>query len=264
MAKDRHLRRGLGRPRHRGLLRGPRPRRRAPRRRARRRSRRSGAGRSRSTRTRCRRSSSGTAIASRSRWTWPTSPSCDFLFVVRRHAADPLGRRRPLARLDGDRGAAAARGPAGARDEDDGAGGDRRQGASRPRHARPLARRLRLEPGVPRRGQRRARLHEPRPDRRRRLRARGRRGRRRAVRVARGAGRAQRRQLGRDDQARRERVPDDAHLVHQRDRERVRGDGRRRRPGRRGYRARPPARPALPARRHRLRRLVLPQGLARR
>ena len=48
------------------------------------------------------------------------------------------------------------------------------------------------------------------------------------------ADRALRRQLGRDDQARRERRADDAHLVHQRDRERVRGDGRGRRQGRGG------------------------------
>ena len=44
-------------------------------------------------------------------------------------------------------------------------------------------RRLRLEPRVPRRGHRRARLHEPRPDRRRRVRGRGRRPRRRALRA---------------------------------------------------------------------------------
>ena len=73
----------------------------------------------------------------------------------------------------------------------------------------------------------------PDRDRRRRVRARGRRRGRRAVRLARRADRALRRQLGRDDQARRERVPDDADLVHQRDRERLRGDRRRRRRGRR-------------------------------
>ena len=84
-----------------------------------------------------------------------------------------------------------------------------------------------------------------------------------ALRPARDDGRARRRRLGRDDQARRERVPDDAHQLHQRDRERLRGDGRRRGQGRRGRRARPPARPALPARRHRLGRLVLPEGRRR-
>ena len=56
---------------------------------------------------------------------------------------------------------------------------------------------------------------------------------------------------------------DDADLVHQRDRERLRGDRRRRHDGRRGHRPRPPHRPELPARGDRLRRLVLPEGLAR-
>ena len=65
----------------------------------------------------------------------------------------------------------------------------------------------------------------------RRVRRRGRRRGRRALRGDRRADRPRRRELGRDDQARRERLPDDAHLVHQRDRERLRGDrrGRRRR-----------------------------------
>ena len=53
-----------------------------------------------------------------------------------------------------------------------------------PRRARPHQRRLRLESGVPRRGQRRARLHEPGPDRDRRLRGGGRRRRRLALRGA--------------------------------------------------------------------------------
>jgi UDPglucose 6-dehydrogenase len=65
----------------------------------------------------------------------------------------------------------------------------------------------------------------------------------RPLRVDRRADRALRRELGRDDQARRERVPDDPHLVHQRDRERLRGDRRRRRQGGGGHRARPSARP---------------------
>ena len=57
------------------------------------------------------------------------------------------------------------------------------------------------------------------------------------LRDARGADRALRRQLGGDDQAGGERRADDADLVHQRDRERVRGDRRGRREGRRGGRA---------------------------
>ena len=55
----------------------------------------------------------------------------------------------------------------------------------------------------------------------------------------------------------------DAHQLHQRDRERLRARRRRRQRRRRGHRARSPARAALPARGHRLRRLVLPEGLAR-
>ena len=85
----RRLRRGLRRPRHRGLLRRARPRRRRPRRRRRRRSTRSGAARCRSTSRASTSSSSGTASALRSR---PTS--------ARRSRApssstSPSARRRP-------------------------------------------------------------------------------------------------------------------------------------------------------------------------
>ena len=127
------------------------------------------------------------------------------------------------------RGAARARRTAGAGDEVDRAGRHRREGSRRARRARARARRLRLEPRVPLRRKRGQGLHAPGSHRRRRVRA----GRRRcgggAVRAARRADRPLRRELRRDDQARRERVPDDPHLVHQRDRERLRGDGRRRR-----------------------------------
>ena len=52
--------------------------------------------------------------------------------------------------------------------------------------------------------------------------------------------------------------------LHQRDRERLRGwSAPTSSKVARGRRARPPARPALPARRHRLRRQLLPEGLAR-
>ena len=85
----------------------------------------------------------------------------------------------------------------------------------------------------------------------------------RALRRARHRGRADRRPLGRDDQARLERVPRDADQLHQRDRERLRGDGRRRRGGRARDGPRPADRPALPARRDRLRRLLLPEGRLR-
>ena len=122
--------------------------------------------------------------------------------------------------------------------------------------------RLRLEPRVHRRGNRGQGLPPPRPDRRRRVPRRGRRRRRGAARGHRGPGRALRRRLGGDDQAGGQRRADDADLVHQRDRERLRGDRRRRRARRRGHRPRPPDRPELPAGRDRLRRLLLPQGLA--
>ena len=124
-------------------------------------------------------------------------------------------------------------------------------------------RRLRLEPGVHGRGDGGPRLHAARPHRRRRVRRGGRRRGRSAPRRHRRAGRPLRRRVGRDDQAGRERRADDPDLVHQRDRERVRGDRRRRRPGRRGGRARPSDRLELPARRDRLRRQLLPEGLAR-
>ena len=66
-------------------------------------------------------------------------------------------------------------GRADPRDEVDGAGRDGREDPARPRRARARQRRLRLEPGVPRRGHRRARLHASRPDRDRRVRGGGRR-----------------------------------------------------------------------------------------
>ena len=108
-----------------------------------------------------------------------------------------------------------------------------------------------------------ARLHEPRPDRDRRLRGGRRRRCRGPVRRSRLHRRALRRELGRDDQARRERVPDDADQLHQRDRQRLRADGRRRHEGRRGRRPRSPPRAAFPSGWDRLRRLLLPEGLAR-
>ena len=265
MAKIGDLRRRLGRPRHGRLLRGARPRRRRS---------------ATSCRRRSRRSARGEVPfhedglpelleRNRERLTFTLdvgrgSPTASFLFVCvdtpPTYSGDADLSRVWTVSTSCRRSTAAPI----ARDEVDGAGRNRREGAPRPRCARPVARRLRLEPGVPRRGQRRARLHASRPDRRRRVR------RRRTATPSRRSttaidaqDRALRRQLGRDDQARRERVPDDADLVHQRDRQRLRGDRRRRRQGRRGRRPRPPARPAFPARRDRLRRLVLPEGLAR-
>ena len=78
-----------------------------------------------------------------------------------------------------------------------------------------------------------------------------------------GADRAHRRQVGRDGQARLERLPRDEDLVHQRDRERLRGDGRGRRRGRARDGPGRPHRPEVPPGGDRLRRLVLPQGCGR-
>ena len=85
-----------------------------------------------------------------------------------------------------------------------------------------------------------------------------------AVRAARLPGRAHRRRVGGDDQARLERLPRDQDLLHQRDRERLRG-------GRRGRVARSRAGMGLDPRigdsflnaGHRLRRLLLPEGRLR-
>ena len=69
-----------------------------------------------------------------------------------------------------------------------------------------------------------------------------------------------RRRLGRDDQARLECLPRDQDLVHQRDRQRLRGGRRGRHRGRPRDGARPADRLQLPAGRDRLRGVVLPQG----
>ena len=132
-----------------------------------------------------------------------------------------------------------------------------RAALERPR-SRP--RRLRIQPGVPGRRPRDRGLRPSRPDRHRLLRALRRRAGRGSLQGHRGPDRLLRRALGRDDQARLERLPGHAHQLHQRDRQRLRADRRRRRAGRRGDGPRPPNRPALPARGHRLRRQLLPQG----
>ena len=100
----------------------------------------------------------------------------------RRDAADRVRRRRPARRVVGRRRASVR--PAGPpvvvmkSTVPVGTGEHVRERLDAPR---PHERRLRLEPGVPRRGQRRRRLHEPRPPRRRRVRRRRRRPRRRAA-----------------------------------------------------------------------------------
>ena len=93
---------------------------------------------------------------------------------VRRHAADEVRRRRPLARVERRRRPARARRARDPRDEVDGAGRDGGEDSPRSRGARSGRDRVRLEPRVPGRGHGRARLHAPRPDRDRRVRRRGR------------------------------------------------------------------------------------------
>ena len=85
----------------------------------------------------------------------------------------------------------------------------------------------------------------------------------RALRAARSADRAHRRRQRRDDQARRQRLPRDEDLLHQRDRQRLRGDRRKRARGRARRRPRRADRAEVPRGRDRLRRLVLHQGRQR-
>ena len=128
-----------------------------------------------------------------------------------------------------------------------------------PRRTRPG---LRLVPRVPEGGLGRERLPAPgsRGDRRRRRRRVGGRCGGGRLPAPRRGDRPDRRRLGGDDQARRERLPGDQDLVHQRDRERLRGGRRRRHRGRPWHGARQAHRPVLPAAGHGLRGLVLPQG----
>ena len=98
-----------------------------------------------------------------------------------RDAADRVRRRRSPRRMVGHRRAAGR--PAGTADrrhEEHGARRHRRARPRAPRRARADQRRLCLESGVPGGGKRGRRLQEPRPDRRRRVRAGGRGARRRA------------------------------------------------------------------------------------
>ena len=119
---------------------------------------------------------------------------------------------------------------------------------------------LRLLPRVPQGGLGGQGLPAPGPRRRRRRRRLGRRRGRRPLRAARRAARAHRHQERGDGQARLQRVPGHEDLLHQRDRQRLRGDRRRRRRGRQGHGPGRPDRPEVPAGRDRLRRLLLPEG----
>ena len=95
----------------------------------------------------------------------------------------PLGGRRPVPGLERDRRPPRAARAADPRDEVDGAGGHGGEGRHGLDERGLNERRLRLEPGVPGRGNRGARLHAARPDRDRRLRGGGRRRGRRALRA---------------------------------------------------------------------------------
>ena len=180
--------------------------------------------------------------------------------------ADAAGRRRRgrpvLRRGRGARDRSRAGVGRGRRQQVDDAGRLDASGAADPRRvgrrARPGHRRV--EPRVPARGRGRPRLPQPRSHRDRvRRSGRGRAHLRSLPRGAR-AGARHRPGVGRDDQVRVERVPRDEDLVHQRDREPVRGGRRRRARGRARHGLRQAHRLRVPAPRTRLRRFVLPEG----
>ena len=180
-----HLRRRLGRPRDGGLLRRSRARRGDPRRRPGK-DRRAEARRGAVPRAR----HPGAPRAQPRRLTFTLDigdlVDCPFLFVcvdtppTRSGDADLSRVWNVIDALPELPGAPDSR------HEVDGARRDWGEGATRARRARDDERRLRVEPRVPRRGDRRARLHAARPDRDRRRRRGGRRRRRRALRRHRG------------------------------------------------------------------------------
>ena len=148
------------------------------------------------------------------------------------------------------------------RQQVDGAGGldpVRAAGAGRGGNAE-RARHGRVEPGVPPRGPGGPRLPAPRSHRDRLRRPGVGRARLGALPRRARAGARDRPRVGGDDQVRVERVPRDEDLVHQRDRQRVRGGRRRRARGRDRHGLRRAHRLPVPASRPGLRRFVLPEG----
>ena len=105
-SEDRDLRSRLGRPRHGRVLRRARARGRDPRRRAREDRRAAARRRFPSTRRTCLSCSRGTPSGSRYTLDVERHRRLRVPLRLRRHAADLLGRRRPVARLDGRRRAA--------------------------------------------------------------------------------------------------------------------------------------------------------------
>ena len=172
-----------------------------------------------------------------------------------RHPVDLLGRCRPVCGPRRDRCDARLRSPRD-RDEVDGPGRHRQGDPAGTRAHREGRLRLRLVPGVPQGGRRAGGLPSPRPRRRRRRRRLGRRCRRRALRAGWSARRAHRHPQRGDDQARLQRLPRDQDLLHQRDRQRLRGDRLRRPRGRARHGPRPAHRRAFPAARYWIRRLL--------
>ncbi len=178
---------------------------------------------------------------------------------LRRHPADPLRRRRPLAGPLGGRGAGRRRRPR-AGDEEHRAGRDGRGDQARPQRGL-----ICLLPRVPQGGQRGPGL-PPSGQGRDRSRPRGRAGTRhgrRPVPAARGRAGRDRRHQRRDDQAGVERLPRGEDLLRQRDRQRLRGGWRRRARRRPRGRPRRPDRPEVPPGRPGLGRLLLQQGRLR-
>ena len=179
--------------------------------------------------------------------------------LLRGHAADLFGRRGSLAGSGGRVAAAGDGGHALVMKSTVPAGTGQRDPA---RRAEPH---LRLVPGVPQGGHRGGGLPAPRPggDRRRPRRRMGRRPGRGDLPPAGRRARPHRRRLRGDDQAGRERLPGDQDLVHQRDRQRLRGGGRRRHRGRARNGPRQADRLVVPARGDRVWRVLLPQGRQR-